>query len=285
MAFSVGDYFPNLRWIDVFTGLIGRLKSSSRALDTFLDQVIEEHKTAMENVGCLSEIKSDFVNILLQVQKDENNLTREHIKAILLDMFVGGSDTTSTGLEWLMAELIRNPRVMKKAQEEVRRVVGNKPKIDVDDINQMEYLKFVIKENLRLHPSLPLLLPRETSKSVEIGGYHVPANTRVFINAWAIQRDPSLWEKPEEFIPERFKSSSVDIKGHDIELVVFGCGRRGCPGLAFGVASTEYIIANLLYWFDWKLPDDSAAPEDLDMSEIFGLSVSKKVPLHLVPTP
>lgn len=198
---------------------------------------------------------------------------------------MGGSDTTSTGLEWLMAELIRNPRVMKKAQEEIRRVVGNKPKIDVNDINQMEYLKCVIKENLRLHPSLPLLLPRETSESVEIGGYRVPANTRVFINAWAIQRDPSLWEKPEEFIPERFKSSSVDIKGHDIELVVFGCGRRGCPGLAFGVASTEYIIANLLYWFDWKLPDNSAAPEDLDMSEIFGLSVSKKVPLHLVPAP
>ena len=202
-------------------------------------------------------------------------------------MFVGGSETTATGLEWLMAELIKNPRVMKKAQEEVRRVVGKKSRIEANDINQMEYLKCVIKENLRLHPPLALLLPRETSEAVEVGGYEIPANTRVIINAWAIQRDPRVWEKPEEFSPERFENGTVEFKlGHDVELVVFGFGRRGCPGLTFGVASTELIIANLLYWFDWELPSKngvSLRPEDLDMSDSFGLSVCKKVPVYAVP--
>ena len=199
-------------------------------------------------------------------------------------MFVGGTDTSSTGMEWLMAELVKNPRVMKKVQEEVRKVVGKKSKIDLEDINQMSYFKCVIKENLRLHPPAALSIPRETSKSVEMGGYHIPAKAQVFVNAWAIQRDPSLWDRPEEFMPERFENSSVDFKGQDFEFIPFGIGRRGCPGMAFGVASTEYVIVNLLYWFDWKLPGGALA-KDLDMTEAFGIAVSKKVPFHLLPTP
>ncbi|XP_062114933.1 phenylacetaldehyde oxime monooxygenase CYP71AN24-like [Humulus lupulus] len=285
MAFSVGDFFPFLRWVDVLRGLNGRFTASSKALDSFFDKVIQEHKAVMKsNDGSGQNLKDDFVDILLRVQEEEN-LTLEHLKAILLDMFVGGSDTTSTALEWLMAELLRNPRVMKKAQEEVRKVVGNKSKIDPNDINKMSYLSCVIKENQRLHPSLPLLLPRETSASVEVGGYHVPAKTRVFINAWAIQRDRSIWEKPEEFIPERFENNPIDLKGQDHhDLVVFGCGRRACPGMSFAMASMEYVAANLLYWFDWELFGNGSS-SDLDMSEVYGLSVSKKMALHVVPKP
>ncbi|PON72326.1 Cytochrome P450, E-class, group I [Parasponia andersonii] len=208
MAFSVRDFFPNkyLRWIDVATGLIGRLTASFRALDTFFDQVLEEHKAVINSTDHNGSGLKDFVGILLGLKRDgmlDFELTQDNIKAILMDMFVGGSDTTSTAMEWLMAELVRNPREMKKAQEEVRRVVGNKSEITMDDINQMEYLKFVIKENLRLHPPLPFLVPRKTLSSIELGGYNIPEMTRVFINAWAIQRDPSVWDKPEEFLPER----------------------------------------------------------------------------------
>ena len=201
-------------------------------------------------------------------------------------MLVGGTDSTSVVIEWLMAELVRNPSAMKKAQEEVRRVVGKKSKIDMNDMNHMNYLRCVIKETLRLHPPSPLLAPREASNDIEIGGYRVPAKTRLFINAWAIQRDGDFWERPDEFLPERFENNSIDFKGQDcFEFVPFGCGRRGCPGMAFGVASVEYITANLLHWFDWKLPGngDSGISEDLDMSEDHGFLVHKKVPLHLVP--
>jgi cytochrome P450 len=198
-------------------------------------------------------------------------------------MFVGGSDTTSTTLEWLMAELIKNPNIMKRVQKEVRKVVGQKSKIDANDINQMDYLKYILKETLRLHPPAPLSVPRETSASVKFRGFDIPPKTRVFINLWAIQRDPTVWERPEEFLPERFKDNPVDFKGQDFEFIPFGGGRRGCPGLTFGVTSVEYVIANILCWFDWRLPSDIVHGEDFDMSEVDGLTVTKKIPLHLVP--
>ncbi|GMN56917.1 hypothetical protein TIFTF001_026030 [Ficus carica] len=123
---------------------------------------------------------------------------------------------------------------MKKVQKEIGRVVGKKPQIDMNDIGRMDYLKCVIKENFRLHPIGPLLVQREISGNISIGGYDVPAKTRLFINAWAIQKEPSSWERPEEFFSERFENNRVDFKGHDFELIPFGVGRRGCPGLAFG---------------------------------------------------
>ena len=201
----------------------------------------------------------------------------------LQDMFVGGTDTSSTVLEWLMAELTKNPSSMKRAQEEVRRVVGKKSKIDVNDINKMNYLKCVLKETLRLHPPLPLLVPRETITSVKLGGYDIPPKTRVIINPWAMHRDPKVWERPEEFLPERFEDKPADFKGEDFEFIPFGGGRRGCPGMTFGVALVEDVIANILCWFDWRLPSDIVKEEDLDMSEVNGLNVTKKIPLHLVP--
>lgn len=193
-------------------------------------------------------------------------------------MFVGGTDTTATGLEWTMAELLRNPTAMKKVQEEIRTIIGKKQKIETEDIKKMEYMNCVIKESLRLHPPIPLLLPRETSSNVNLEGYQIPPKTSVWINVWAIQRDPKIWERPDEFIPERFmEKNSVDFKGQDFEFVPFGSGRRKCIGMSFGLASFECVLANLLYWFDWKLL------EELDMSEQHGLSVFKKVPLHLIP--
>ncbi|KAK8488962.1 hypothetical protein V6N11_019496 [Hibiscus sabdariffa] len=245
-------------------------------LDEFMDQIIEERKD-------LDEVnpKNDLLSVLLQLQKDgkiDMELTQDNIKAILLDMFIGGSDTTSTTTEWLMAELLKHPNTMKKVQEEVRMVVGNKPKIEVHDINKMEFLKCVIKETLRLHPTLPFLVPRRTSTAVKLFDYDIPSDITVFINAWAIQRDPRWWDMPEEFIPERFENNGVDFKGQDFHFIPFGCGRRQCPGMPFGLASLEYLSANLLHWFDWEL-----CAENLDMEEVYGLTVNKKIPLHVLP--
>ncbi|KAL5564954.1 hypothetical protein UlMin_028118 [Ulmus minor] len=283
-AFSMGDFFPSLKWIDVLRGFISRLKKTSELSDTFCDLVIEEHRKIKANGA---DDMKDFVDVLLQIQRDnmlEFELTRVHLKAIIQDMLIASIEATATTLEWLMAELVRNPRVLKKTQEEVRRVVGNKAKVDSNDISSMAYLKCVIKESLRIHPTAPLLIPRETTTSVQIGGYHIPAKTRVLINAFAIQRDPSLWEKPEEFLPERFENNPLDFKGQHYQFVPFGFGRRQCPGLIFAIANIEYLVSSLLYWFDWKLPDD-ALPEDMDMTEVFGITVTKKSPLRVVPIP
>ncbi|KAK9088013.1 hypothetical protein Syun_030407 [Stephania yunnanensis] len=286
-AFCFGDLFPRLRWMDVLTGLTRRLKRTSQEVDALLDSIINEHVIKRENQNQNSqENKQDFVDILLHVQKENKlnvDINKNHIKAIMMDVFIGGTDTTATVIEWAMAELVKNPNTMKKVQAEVRQIVGNTMKVKEEDIQQMEYFKCVIKEALRLHPPGPLLVPRESGTSTQIGGYTIPRKTRVYINAWAIQRDPMKWEKAEEFIPERFSESSVDFKGQDFELVPFGSGRRSCPGMSFGIAVVELALANLLYWFDWELPNGELK-EMLDMSESFGFTANKKIALHLLPS-
>ncbi|KAK8509434.1 hypothetical protein V6N12_001443 [Hibiscus sabdariffa] len=279
-AFSIGDVFPYLKWLDVLTGYIPSMKALSSEFDAFLDQVIQEHRE--HESGDQVSNRKDFVSIIMQLQKDrmyDLDLTQDNIKGVLLDMFIGGTDTTKATIEWTMAELLKHPIAMKKVQEEVRHVVGKESKVEMEDISKMGYLKCVIKETLRLHPASPLLAPRRTSASVKLGGHDIPSDTTVLINAWAIHRDPEWWEKPEEFIPERFENSSIDFQGQDFHYIPFGFGRRACPGLPFGIASAEYAVANLLYWFDWKLP----AGEDLDMNDVYGITLHMKTPLRVLP--
>ncbi|XP_023542647.1 cytochrome P450 71A1-like [Cucurbita pepo subsp. pepo] len=285
VAFCVADLFPCLWWIDVIRGFNKELKDCFKTLDTIFSKVVEEHKAKIRDGVGTDESKKDFVDIMLQLEEDnmiDYHFSLDNLRGMLLDMFVGGSDTTATALEWTMTELMRNPAAMKKAQEEVRTIIGKKSKIEVEDIQKMEYIQCVIKESLRLHPPVPLLVPRETAADVEIDGYHIPSKTRVFVNAWKIQRDSEYWHNPNEFIPERFMdNNSANYKGQDHEFIPFGSGRRKCPGMSFGVASFEHALANLLHWFDWKLPSGC----ELSVEEQSGLTVCKKTPLLLNPMP
>ena len=179
-----------------------------------------------------------------------------------------------------MAELARHPRLMKKAQEEIRASLGTKGKVEEGDLHQLQYLKSVVKETWRLHSPAPLLLPRESIRHSRIHGYDIPPNTRVFVNAWGIGKDPKSWDDPEEFIPERFMDSSIDYKGHNFELIPFGSGRRICPALNLGTLTVELALASMLYHFDWEVPVGMST-EDIDMNEAPGL-VAHKSSLHLV---
>ena len=198
-------------------------------------------------------------------------------------MFSAGSETSATAVDWAMAEMIKNPRVMRKAQEEVRQVFKRKGSVCETGIGEMTYLKCVVKETLRLHPSVAMLVPRESQDKCKISDYEIPAKTRVIVNAWAIGRDPKYWSDPESFIPERFLDSSIDFKGNDFEYIPFGAGRRICPGMSFGLINTEFPLATMLYHFDWKLPNGKVS-EDLDMTELFGLTVRRKNDLLMIPS-
>ncbi|TKY69142.1 steroid 17alpha-monooxygenase or 17alpha-hydroxyprogesterone aldolase [Spatholobus suberectus] len=198
------------------------------------------------------------------------------------DVFGAGGETSATTINWAMAEMIRDPRVMKKAQVEVREVFKLKGRIDEICINELKYLKSVVKETLRLHPAAPLLLPRECGQACEINGYHIPVKSKVIVNAWAIGRDPNYWTEAERFHPERFIDSSIDYKGSNFEYIPFGAGRRICPGSTFGLVNVELVLAFLLYHFDWKLPNGMKS-KDLDMTEEFGVTVGRKDDLYLIP--
>lgn len=183
-----------------------------------------------------------------------------------------------------MSEMVKNPQVMEKAQAEVRQLFDGKAHVDETYLHELKFLRSVIKETLRLHPTIPLLLPRECRESCDIDGYKIPVKTKVIVNAWAIGRDPRYWTEAEKFYPERFLNSSIDYKGTDFEYIPFGAGRRMCPGITFAMANIELPLAQLLYHFDWKLPN-GLKKEDLDMTEEFGLSLRRKNNLHLIPMP
>jgi 4-hydroxyphenylacetaldehyde oxime monooxygenase len=205
------------------------------------------------------------------------------------DTFVGGVNTTSVTILWAMSELIRNPRVLKKVQEEIRVAARGNNWVQPEDMSKLSYLKMVVKETLRLYPPATLLLPRETMQHVKIGGYDVPARTRVAVNVWAIGRDPTSWgEGAEEFDPDMFEAGAshgeVDLHGAHFELLPFGAGRRICPGIAMALMNVEFTLANLLCGFDWALPEGTEV-EDISMEETgAGLTFHRKTPLVLVPT-
>ena len=171
---------------------------------------------------------------------------------------------------------------MKKAQKEVREVTGEKGFVAENDVQKLVYLKAVVKEAMRLNPPIPLLIPRQTIEKCMINGYDIEAKTLVYVNAYAIGKDPECWENPNEFLPERFMMSSIDFKGQDFELIPFGVGRRICPGMAMGVATTELALANLLYPFNWELPPGEDR-KDIDMAALPGITMHKKNHLCLVP--
>ncbi|CAI0447441.1 unnamed protein product [Linum tenue] len=280
---NVADFIPWLGWVNRFNGLDRRVEKVFAEFDEFLDRVVEDHRLT---TGEKSEEEEDIVDVLLQIQRETSNsaVDRDTIKAIVLDMFAAGSDTTYTALEWTMTEILRHPRVMEKLQQEIRVILGDERNVNEEVIERMDYLKAVIKESFRLHPPIPLLVPRESTQDVKVQGYDVPEKTRVIVNAWAIGRDPKRWgDDAEEFRPERFLNSKVDFKGQDFELIPFGAGRRGCPGISFATASMEITLVSMLHRFDWSVPGGEEGG-GLDADEAPGLAVHRRTPLLAVPT-
>ncbi|KAK6274914.1 hypothetical protein POUND7_004623 [Theobroma cacao] len=198
------------------------------------------------------------------------------------DLLVGGTDTTSTMMEWTMAELIQHPEIMKKVKKELADVVGLNSTVEEGHLPNLLYLHAVIKETFRLHPPLPLLVPRCPSVSSTVGGYTIPKGSRVFLNIWSFHRDPNIWDNPLEFQPERFLNdpNKFDYNGNEIRYMPFGSGRRRCLGLPLGEKMLYFMLASLLHSFEWKLPQGT----EHDMSSKFGIVMKKKKPLLLIPT-
>jgi cytochrome P450 len=200
-------------------------------------------------------------------------------------LIAAATDTSAVTVEWALAELLRKPEAMTKATEELDRVVGHGRLVTEADIPSLPYLDAIVKETLRLHPVAPLLAPRLSREDTSVGGHDIPAGTRVIVNVWAIGRDPALWgNASDEFRPERFVGSGLDVKGLDFELLPFGSGRRMCPGYTLGLKMVQLTLANLLHAFAWRLPDGVAAAE-LSMEEKYGLSMPRAVPLEAVIEP
>ncbi|XP_050234952.1 premnaspirodiene oxygenase-like [Mercurialis annua] len=285
-GFSIADLFPAIKLLRFITGIRYKLEKLHKKVDVVLENIINAHKKSKASSKIDLE-DEDIVHVLLNLQEQGNlelPLTTDSIKAVILDLFIAGVDTSALTLGWVMSELMKNPRVMQKAQAEVRQVFKDKGAVDEVGFEKLKYFKLIIKETLRLHPPAPLIPPREASKQCQIDGYDIPIMTRVLVNVWAIGRDPNYWIEPETFLPERFEDGRIDFKGNNFEYLPFGGGRRLCPGISFAMANVELALANLLFHFDWELPY-GMKKEELDMTEDFLTSAKRKYDLYLVPIP
>ncbi|KAH6786299.1 hypothetical protein C2S52_005851 [Perilla frutescens var. hirtella] len=280
-GFDIAELFPSIKLLQMVSGLRRKLIRVHHEVDRILEHEVEQHKESTT----VMKSHEDLLDVLLKFQGDgaELPLTNDNVKSVMLDMLSAGSETSATAIDWAMAEMVKNPSVLVKAQDEVRWVFDEeKGFVEESLVHKLEYLKAVVKETLRLHPPVPLLLPRKCVQTCEINGYQIPTETKIIVNAWAINRDPKYWENPDCFQPERFLGSSVDYKGNNFEYIPFGAGRRMCPGIAFGIANVELPIAMFLYHFDWKL-GGGIKREEMGMGEGFGITAKRNKDLCVIP--
>ena len=202
----------------------------------------------------------------------------------LQNMFGAGTETSATTIEWGLAELIKHPEMMRKAREEIESVVGNDRLVEESDIPNLPYVHSIVKETMRLHPTGPLIV-RQSTQDCNVKGYHIPAKSTLFVNVWAIGRDPNYWENPLEFKPERFLDeegqSPLDLKGHHFELLSFGAGRRSCPGASLALQIIPTTLAGMIQCFEWKVGEEGKGV--VDMEEGPGMALPRAHPLLCVP--
>ncbi|XP_064995143.1 flavonoid 3',5'-hydroxylase-like [Musa acuminata AAA Group] len=280
--FSIGDFVPAIAWMDL-QGVQRQLRRVHVKLDALITSLMAEHEaTAHEREG-----RPDVLDLVManRVDADGVSLSDVNMKGFISDMFIAGTDTSSIIIEWALAEMLRNPTILQRAQDELDQVIGKNRRLEESDMPNLPYLRAICKEALRLHPSTPLSVPHYTFEACEVDGYHIPPNTRLIVNVWAIGRDPDVWEHPLEFKPERFlsgRNAKIEPLGNDFELIPFGAGRRICVGMHAGLIMLQYGLGSLLHSFHWKLADDV---EELDMKEKFGAVLPKAVPLKAVVKP
>ncbi|XP_057462489.1 cytochrome P450 76T24-like [Actinidia eriantha] len=271
--------------LDLKSDSIDELKELIWRINRLHELISEVIDRRLKRRGSGSPRCNDFLDVLIDHSEEHGpeEFSRQDIIILLADLFIGGTDTTTTTMEWAMAELLRNPAIMAKAKQELAQTISPKSVLQEQHITQLPYLEAVIKETMRLHPTAPLLLPHRAETDVEVCGYTIPKHTQVLVNFWSVAHDPAYWpDGPGQFVPERFVGSEVDFRGRDMRFIPFGAGRRMCPGLGLGVRMVNLLLANLVHHFDWKLPD-GLVPEEMDMKDKFGITLQKAVPLVVIP--
>ncbi|TXG59527.1 hypothetical protein EZV62_014100 [Acer yangbiense] len=266
------DFLPILKWIK-YSGYEKKLMRLGQRTDEFLQNLIEEHhrQKVEEND---SQSRNTMIDHLLSLQESQPEYyTDQMIKGLVLVLFVAGTDTSAVTLEWAMAELLNRPDILKKARAELDGEIGNTRLIDESDLPKLRYLQSIVFETLRLYPVTPLLLPHTPSEDCMIGGYNVPRDTIVFVNAWAIHRDPTLWDDPTRFDPDRFVNGPEDLAQ---KILTFGLGRRACPGSGLAHRTLGLTLGSLIQCFDWE----RVCEKKIDMSEVGGLTMNLVQPLE-----
>ncbi|CAB4267341.1 unnamed protein product [Prunus armeniaca] len=284
----LSDAVPFLRWLDL-GGHQKAMRKKLKEVDQLLQVWLDEHKQKRKiSGGVKGDDERDFMDTMISFLDDDLKVTKEYDadtinKATALTILLAGVDVTTGTLSWALSLLLNNPETLKRAQEELDQIIGRERQVKESDIDNLVYLQAVLKETMRLYPPGPVPLAHVSTEDCILGGYHIPAKTRVFINIGKIQLDPKTWPEPNEFRPERFLTThkNIDVRGQDFELIPFSSGRRMCAGLSLAMKMMPLALASLLHGFEIATPSD----EPVDMSENMELTNHKSSLLEVVVTP
>ncbi|XP_057431025.1 geraniol 8-hydroxylase-like [Lotus japonicus] len=276
---NLADFFPVLKSVDP-QGFKSRISHSTGKIIDIFNCLVNQRLKIRDVQGF--DTNKDMLNTLLNIAQGNNEMKGTQIEHLSLTLFVAGTETITTMLEWAMAELLQNEKAMSKAKQEMKKIIGKGKPVEESDIARLPYLQAVIKETFRLHPPVPFLIPRKANANVEICGYTIPKDAHVLFNVWAIGRNSSIWENANLFSPERFLSSEIDIKGHHYELTPFGAGRRICPGVPLAMRTLYLMLGSLINCFNWKL-EDGVTIDDMNMEDKFGITLVKAQPVRVIP--
>ncbi|KAA0043712.1 3,9-dihydroxypterocarpan 6A-monooxygenase [Cucumis melo var. makuwa] len=284
-ALNVADMIWFCKRLDL-QGFGRRVRNVRKRYDIMMEKIINEHEEERKRKkedGEDDGVK-DLLDILLDIYEDQSSeikLTRDNIKAFVMNIFGAGTETSAAATEWALAELINNPSAMAKATQELHSVTGNNTRLLLEsDLSKLPYLQAVVKETLRLHPTAPLIV-REATEPCDVAGYHIPAKTRLLVNIWGIARDPSRWLEPTQFDPERFLNRPSGSDQQSFDLMPFGSGRRSCPGAALALVAMPMVLGRLIQCFEWRVDGGGS----VDMEEGPGISLRRARPLILIPVP
>ncbi|PWA44782.1 cytochrome P450-like protein [Artemisia annua] len=272
---DVGYFMPVLKFLGLIRGLERKCNKLQKQGDAAMDSLIEEvRKKIPEFSNGSGEKEEKVIEFLLARQKDEpKGYSDETIRGLLLVLLSAGTTTSASILEWAFSLLLNHPEVLHKAQSEIDNHVGNDRFLEESDIEHLPYLRCIVKETLRLYPTAPLLVPHESSEDCKVGGYHVPKETMLMVNVWAIQNDPNIWAEPTKFNPERFRKMVDERDG--FKLMPFGYGRRSCPGKHMAVHVITLALGSLIHCFEWE----RISEEMVNLTEQTGLALLKEQPL------
>lgn len=290
LPLNVCDFLPVLKWFG-YKGIEKRMVLAHKKRNELLNSLFDEFRQKKVSPISVSESSTDrnrekkgtLVETLLSLQESEPEFyTDDLIKSVLQVLFIAGTETTSMTIQWAMRLLLANPEAFHKLRAEVDSKVGNERLLSESDFTNLPYLQCVINETLRLYPPVPLLLPHYSLEDCTIGGYDVPKHTILMVNAWAIHRDPEVWDEPEKFKPERFEGMKGEKEGFNYKFVPFGMGRRACPGAAMGLRTASLVLGSLIQWFDWE---NVEFEENLDACYNARITLNKEKPLEAICIP
>ncbi|XP_057516944.1 cytochrome P450 81Q32-like [Amaranthus tricolor] len=271
-AFSAGDLFPFFKYLGLHKKFEKRCMNIFVKLDQFFQELVDQQKKIM-NDG-IKKGEKNLIQVLLELQKTDPDYSTEYIiKGLIQILFLTGTETTSSTMEWVVTLLLKQPQVYDKARKEILEHVGHDRLIEEHDLQHLPYLHCIIKETLRLYPVAPLIPPHESSQDCVVGGYHIPKGTMLFINLWAIQNDPKVWDDPTQFKPERFENVEGDRVG--FMFMPFGAGRRACPGENLAMRVLGLTLGSLIQCFEWE-----SVEKNIDMEEKVAVSMWKAKPLQ-----